>query len=104
MPNDVLAKTQNTPPEEAKKGMERWQQWAEKCEDHLVDLGNPLANGEKINVDGSTEKSEREVVGYSILQAKDINHAKELLKDHPHLSGWDDSCEIEVHEAMDLPG
>ena len=27
----------------------------------------------------------------------------EMLKNHPHLE-WMDSCEVEVHEAMPLPG
>jgi hypothetical protein len=64
----------------------------------------PLTNGAKLNVDGTSTESERQVCGYSILKAESIEQAKELLQGHPHLSGWDASCEIEVHEAMPLPG
>ena len=44
-----------------------------------------------------------QVVGYSILQAENIDDAKALLDGHPHLA-WDGACEIEVHEVMPLPG
>ena len=104
MPAEVMAKSMNTPPEEAKKGMEQWMQWAEKCGDNLVDLGTPLSPGLKLKPQGAFENSNREVCGYSILKANDMDHAKELLNGHPHLSGWDDSCEIEVHEALPMPG
>jgi hypothetical protein len=92
----------NTTPEDAKKGMELWQQWAAKCGDHLVDMGAPLTAGQKLIPGGNSAVSNREVCGYSILQANDMDHAKELLQGHPHL-GWDGACEIEVHESMPLP-
>lgn len=102
-PIETMEQMQNTPPEEAQKGMELWMQWAEKCGDHLVDLGNPLGGGQKLNVDGTVSNSNSQVCGYSILQAENIEQARELLQGHPHLSGWEQSCEIEVHEAMPLP-
>ncbi|MDN3670560.1 YciI family protein [Echinicola jeungdonensis] len=102
-PISALEQMENTSPEESKKGMEKWMEWAKKCGDKLVDIGNPLANGEKLSTNGSSEKSKREVCGYSILQAKDMEEAKKLLQGHPHLSGWDAACEIEVHETMPLP-
>ncbi len=102
-PIDALEQMQNASPEEAEKGMEDWMKWAKKCGDHLVDLGNPLANGQKLTTNGSSEKSQRQVCGYSILQAENMEEVKKLLKDHPHLSGWEVSCEIEVHESLPLP-
>jgi len=45
--------------------------------------------------------STKNVVGYSILQAENIERAVKMLKDHPHLN-MDDSCSIEVHESMEL--
>lgn len=101
---DALARSMNTPPEEAAEGMKLWHQWAEKCGDHMIDLGTPLGFGQKINVDGSSADSTRHVCGYSLLQAESMDEARRLLQGHPHLSGWDASCEIEVHEAMALPG
>ena len=102
-PIDALQQTAEASPEEAEKGMEAWMVWAQKCGDKLVDLGTPLANGLKLIPGGGSEHSERQVCGYSILQAESLEEASGLLKDHPHL-GWNADCEIEVHEALDLPG
>ena len=87
--------------EEMKKGMEPWMAWAAKCGGALVDWGSPLSGGQKLSKSGSSP-SDKNVVGYSILQAEDMQGAKALLKGHPHL-GWADGCEIEVHESMPLP-
>ena len=75
--------------------------WAAKCGDGLVDLGTPLGGGQKLSKSGSSP-SDKSVIGYSILQAEDIEGAKALLAGHPHLE-WTDGCEIEVHESMPLP-
>jgi len=102
-PAELMKQSENTTPEEQAKGMEGWMQWAKKCGDKLVDLGAPLANGQQINPDGKSKNSDKNVVGYSILQADSIEDAKKLLIGHPHL-GWDAACSIEVHETMPLPG
>ena len=93
----------NTTPEEQAKSMEAWMQWAEKCGESLVDMGSPLMNGQKLSPDSPSTNSDKNVVGYSVLQAENIDEAKALLDGHPHL-GWDASCSIEVHETMPMPG
>ena len=103
-PLDAMGQMENNSPEEAEKGMEMWMQWAKKCGDHMVDLGTPLGMGQKLKVGGSSEPSNRQVVGYTILQADNIDQAKDLLQGHPHLAGWDNACEIEVHEELPMPG
>jgi len=97
----AMAKMAESTPEDMKKGMEAWNEWAKKCGDGLVDMGTPLANGQSVTVDG-TIPSKKGVVGYSILQADDMDGAVAMLKNHPHLA-WTEGCEIEVHEAMPLP-
>lgn len=100
-PTSAMEKMKHTSPEDMKKGMELWMKWAEKCGEHLVDMGAPLGNGQHIDSSGTTS-SKTEVGGYSILKADSVAEAKELLKGHPHL-GWADGCYIEVHEKMPLP-
>jgi len=100
-PASAMGKMKSSTPEEMKKGMEEWMKWAEKCGDHLVDMGNPLGNGKEI-IQSGTSSSQKGIAGYSILQADDIAEAEELLKGHPHL-GWTEGCQIEVHEKMPLP-
>ena len=101
-PEEALEKMKNSSPEDMKKGMEEWMRWAEKCGDHLIDLGNPLGNGLTIEKSGASP-STKGIAGYSILQAKDTDEAKELLLEHPHL-GWTDGCFIEIYEKLPLPG
>jgi hypothetical protein len=99
-PASSMGKMKNMSPEEMKKGMEPWMKWAKQCGKGLVDLGSPLGNGQKLSSKGSS-RSNREVVGYSVLQAKDMDAAKGMLKEHPHLK-WAGQCEIEVHESMPM--
>ena len=101
-PIEAIQQMWNASPEEMKKGMEPWMQWAQKCGSQLVDLGSPLAGGQKVLPNGKSEASQRNVCGYSILEADSIEEAKSLLAGHPHLM-WRGDCEIEVHEAMPLP-
>ena len=100
-PAEALASMANVSPEEAAKGMEPWMAWAEKCGDKLVDMGTPLMGGQKLNPDGTANNSDRQVCGYSILQADNMDDAKSLLQGHPHLA-WTGGCEIEIHETMPL--
>ena len=102
-PIDALQQTANASPEEMEKGMEQWMVWAQKCGDKLVDMGNPLMGGVKLGADGTSSPSAKQVSGYSIIQAENMDEAKALLEGHPHL-GWNGECEIEVHETMPLPG
>lgn len=95
---DQMAKAS---PEEMKKGMEPWMEWAKKVGSGMVDLGAPLGNGHKVTKSGAIASNSK-VNGYSILQAEDMDAAVEMLKDHPHLD-WAEGCEIEVYESMPLP-
>ena len=102
-PAEALAQSTNATPEQMAEGMKPWMEWAAKCGDQLIDLGNPLVGGQKLLPDGGSEMSTREACGYSMLKADNIDDAKALLEGHPHLA-WTVECEIEVHEVMPLPG
>lgn len=99
---DAARKMASATPEEMKAGMEPWMDWAKKCGAGLVDMGTPLGGGQNVTKAG-TKPSTKEVVGYSILQANNMDEAVVMLKGHPHLD-WVESCEIEVHESLPLPG
>lgn len=99
---EAAAQAQNTPPEKQAEGMKACMDWAGKCGDHLVDMGTPLGNGQAIQKDGSGP-SQKDVVGYSVLQAENMDEAKKLLEGHPHL-GWAEGCQVEVYECLPLPG
>lgn len=82
--------------------MGEWNAWAGRVGEGLVDFGTPLAGGVRVTKDG-TSPSTREVAGYSIIEADDMDAALELAKVHPHLD-MPGGCEIEVHEAQQVPG
>ena len=101
-PQGAVEKMASATPEDAQKGMEPWMEWAKRCGDKLLDMGTPLGKARKVTRQGAVSSSSI-VVGYCILQAETMDEAVEMLKNHPHLE-WMDSCEVEVHEAMPLPG
>ncbi|MCH8903260.1 MAG: hypothetical protein IIA45_05035 [Bacteroidetes bacterium] len=101
-PAEAMAKFADVTPEEREEGMKPWFEWKERLGDKLVDFGTPLMGGTKISPDGGSQMSTKDVTGYSIIQANDMEEAKSLMEGHPHLA-WDGGCDIEVHESMD-PG
>jgi len=101
-PAEALAQSANATPEQMAEGMKPWMEWAAKCGDQLVEMGTPLMGGQKVLTDGSSRNSDREVAGYSVLQAENMDEAKALMSGHPHL-GWNEGCQIEIHESMPLP-
>ena len=101
-PQSAIEAMENSSPDEMKKGMEPWMEWAKKCGDALVDLGTPLGNGMKITKEGAMS-SESDVSGYSVLQAENIEEATKLLLGHPHVM-WAEGCSVEVFESLALPG
>jgi hypothetical protein len=82
--------------------MGEWNAWAGRVGERMVDFGTPLAGGVRVTTDG-TSPSTREVAGYSIVEADDLDAALELAQGHPHLN-MPGGCEIEVHEAQAIPG
>lgn len=102
-PIDAISQSSGSTPEEMKEGMKQWMDWAARCGDQLVDMGNPLGAALKILPGGGTETGDKTIAGFSILQANTMDEAVKLLEGHPHL-GWNAACEIQIHEFMPLPG
>jgi len=65
-------------------------------------MGSPLLNGVELKQEGVTENRKKNVSGYSILEAGDLDEALSLLNIHPHLA-LNSECTIEVHEVMPMP-
>ena len=101
--NDFMQQASIMSQEERTKEMDEWMLWARKCGDRLIDMGNPLMNGQELIKGGQSLASKRNVIGYSLLQAENMDEAKSLLYEHPHIKMAAD-CSIEVHEAMQMPG
>ena len=100
-PAEAMAQMANATEEQKMEGMKPWFAWKESVGDKLIDFGTPLMPGLQLLPDGTTKTSTKEVTGYSMLQAADMDGAKSLLKNHPHLA-WTGGCDIEVHECMEM--
>ncbi len=98
-PAEAMEAMASATEEQKMEGMKPWFAWKESIGDALVDFGSPLMGGTRLLPDGSTQTSSKEVTGYSIIQATDIEEAKGMLKGHPHLA-WTGGCDIEVHETV----
>jgi hypothetical protein len=98
---EAMAQTMSMSQEDMKKGMGAWFAWAEKAGDALVDFGSSLMGGQKLSKSGSSP-SDHGVMGYSILEAEDMEAAQAVLSGHPHLE-WAAGCELEIHESMPMP-
>ena len=72
---------ENTPsdPAEMEAVMGQWMEWAGRVGDGMVDFGTPLAGGVQVTPEG-TSPSTREVVGYSIIEAADLDAALALAQ------------------------
>lgn len=100
MPPKALEWT-DTSPEAKEEGMKQWFDWKDRMGEKLVEFGSPLGKGVKLNPDGTSVDGSTDVAGFSIIQAENIEDAKEALKGHPHL-GWNADCDIEIHEYMEM--
>jgi hypothetical protein len=89
----------NVSPEEMKKGMEPWNAWYKKCGKSIVDIGAPLGKATCVDKKGAG-KSQSQVTGYTVVQAKDLDAAKAMLTDHPHLMM--PKASIEILEIMPM--
>jgi hypothetical protein len=89
-------------PEEAKKGMEDWKAWAASLGSALVNPGTPVGKTTVLHADGaSDQQSPHPIMGFSILEAEDMDAALKLLEDCPHLHFFNGT--LEVSEMMQMP-
>lgn len=101
--NGPATPTEQMAPEKVQEVMLAWKTWMEKLGTKMVDIGQPMANGQAVVDDGS-EGQATQLSGYSIIQAENIETAKELVKDHPFLSDKTGKFSVEVHELLPVPG
>ena len=89
----------NVSPEEMKKGMEPWLAWFKKHGKAIVEQGAPLGKSECIDKKGA-KKGQTQVTGYGVIEAKDMDAAKKMVADHPHLMM--PNANIEILEIMPM--
>jgi len=73
----------NSTPEQMAAGMAAWRTWHEKSGNAVVDLGAPLDKSTTV-AGGLGTPSKTSITGYTVLQAKSLEDAVNLMRDHPH--------------------
>ena len=88
----------DTPPNE--EVMKAWTVWFGSIGDKLVDGGNPLSSSaKKVTEDGVDNLSSNQALGYSIINAENIDEATEIAKGCPVLGAH---CSVDVYEALPM--
>lgn len=84
----------NASPEQMQKIMEKWRAWFRELGEkgHLKDIGHPLEHTGKVVTgkqktvtDGPFAEAKDVVGGFTLIEARDLNHAMELSKGCPIL-------------------
>lgn len=86
--------------EEQQASMIAWHTWRDGLGEKLVDFGGILFGGTNLYAD-KEEPCTKNILGYSFIQADDLEDAKTLIANHPHLK-WHRGAQIEVHEYMSI--
>lgn len=98
----------NASPEQMQKTMEKWRAWFKQLgeDGHLKDIGHPLDNAGKVlrgksMTDGPFAEAKDVVGGFTIIQARDLEHASELARKCPILEVGG-SVEVRPIQVMNM--
>jgi len=88
--------------EEASGVMAKWAAWMETVGSALVDVGTPFGSGASV-VDDGTLGTAAAASGYSIVEAADLDAARQLTDGHPFLDEGAGNYAIDLYEMMPVP-
>ena len=88
--------------EEVTAVMAKWAVWMEEVGPALVDIGTPFGSGTSI-VDDGTSGTALSLTGYSIVEASNLDSAKQLGNGHPYLSEGAGNFAIDLFELLPVP-
>jgi len=98
---EVMMNLPQKSPDEMEEVMKKWLEWSQKFEQNVVDMGAPVFGGVVISPDGSTVPSTKDLAGYMMIKAVDLEGAIKLLQESP-LFGEFEGSQIELHEIMNM--
>jgi hypothetical protein len=88
-------------PEQGEQITQAWRAWMGEVGEALLDGGAPFAGSTALAGDGSTT-SASDLNGYNIVEAADINEAKNLCDGHPFLSDGTAKFAVEIYELAPI--
>jgi hypothetical protein len=89
-------------PEQGAEIVAKWMTWMEKVGPALSDAGTPFGASISL-VDDGTDAVAESLTGYSILEADDLDTAKDLADGHPYLSEGQGNYAIDIFELAPRP-
>ncbi|MGR4000398.1 MAG: YciI family protein [Alphaproteobacteria bacterium] len=88
-------------PEEGAKMMAEWKAWSASLGSSLTNPGTPVGITKVVTAGGaSASRSPNPPMGFSMVEADNLDAAVELVKGCPHLRG---EGTMEVSEMMQMP-
>ena len=75
--------------------------WMDKVGTALVDVGSPFGSKAALRDDG-TEAAAGDLIGYTIVEADDLDAAKALTDGLPFLSNRGGTCAVEIFELLSM--
>ena len=88
-------------PEQSAEQMRAWGEWMGKVGSALVDGGAPFGPRTAVSDDGTSPQA-GDLNGYTIVEADNLNAARELVKGHPFLSEGKGRFSIEIFELVPM--
>jgi YCII-related domain len=88
-------------PEQGAERMAAFGAWMDKVGAALVDVGSPFGSSASIRDDG-TQGAASDLIGYSIVEARDLAAAKAFTDGLPFLSNSDGKCAVEIFELLPM--
>jgi len=80
--------------------MAAWTAWMQAVGEHLVDVGNPMANVKTVNAEGVSDFTGDHVGGYNIVEAESLDQAAEWAKTNPTVTL--NGGVIDVYETFNI--
>ena len=96
-PPSAMEEMMKATPEQQAAIMKPWMEWKNLMGDKIVDLGSPLQGSKLLKSNGTETSEQSKTDGFTIIQAKDFDEVKSLLKTHPNLMKKEESG-IEIFE------
>jgi hypothetical protein len=84
------------------KGMQAWQDWANKNKSAIVEMGSPLGKTKRADASGIKDTSNA-MAAWTIVQAESHEAAAKLFENHPHFTIFPGDA-VEIMECLPLPG
>ncbi len=94
--------------EEMQRIMEEWTKWLAELQEsgNLIDKGNPFGDTKRVNAqgigDGPVMSASEMAIGYTIIQAADMNAAVKIAQDSPTVKNADSGVTVEVRQIMNI--